>query len=243
MKTINTWSFSRLQDYESCPYKAWLKHAERIPDPKPNKYADRGTAIHTLAEEYLLGKIDPIPLELMKFHDDFKSLRTRSDKLMLEQEWGFNRNWEPCEYRGTDTWGRVKLDCALGLTDTEGVVIDFKTGKKFGNEIKHGEQLQVYALSSFIRHPDWKTLTAELWYLDQDDMTSITVTRKTAMERYLKVYDGRFRKMTDATEFSPKPNIISCKYCPYGDTGHCDKRVVDEQATKNFYQRMHAKKD
>lgn len=243
MKTINTWSFSRLQDYESCPYKAWLKHAERIPDPRPSPAADRGTAIHELAEKYLRGQIDPLPVELVKFKDEFESLRNGGQQLMLEEEWGFDREWSPCEYRGKDTWGRVKADCVVPKTETTGVVIDFKTGKKFGNEIKHGEQLQVYALSTFLRHPEWTRITAELWYLDVDDLSSISVTRKTAMERYLKVYDRRFRKMTDATEFPAKPNIVSCKWCPYGDTGHCDQRVVDSAATKNFYQRKFSKKD
>lgn len=227
-------------DYESCPYKAWLKHAERIPDPRPNKYADRGTAIHSLAENYLLGKIDPLPAELSKFKDEFESLRKRKDDLMLEQEWGFDKDWNPTEYK--TAWGRVKADCVLPVAENGGVVIDFKSGKKFGNEIKHGEQLQVYALSAFIRHPDWNSITAELWYLDADDLTTIKVSRKTALERYLKVYDRRFRTMTEATEYPAKPNVVSCKWCPYGDTGHCDKRVVDEVATKNFYARMHNKK-
>ena len=242
MKTINTWSFSRLMDYESCPKKAWLKHAERIPDPRPSTAAERGTAIHTLAEKYLLGEIDPLPKELAKFSHEFESMRAQNKNLMLEQEWGFDKEWKPCAYRGDVTWGRVKADCVLPLTPKSGIVIDFKTGKKFGNEIKHGEQLQMYALSSFIMQPEWDEITCELWYLDQDDLTSVKVTRKTALSRYLKVFDHRLKKMTEATEFPAKANIISCKWCPYGDTGHCNQRVVDQQATKNFYARKFGNK-
>lgn len=239
---LKTWSFSRLMDYESCPRKAYLKHAERVPDPRPSPAADRGTRIHSLAEEYLLGQADDLAPELARFKDEFASLRKR-EGLMLEQEWGFNKEWEPCGYRDDDVWGRVKADCVVPM-DKGGVVIDFKTGKKFGNEIKHGEQLQVYALSAFVRNPDWKSITCELWYLDVDELTTVTVSRKTAMDRYLKVFDHRLRKMTDATEFPAKPNIVSCKWCPYGDTGHCDQRVVDEKATKNFYaKKLGAKKN
>ena len=237
MKTIKTWSFSRLTDYEQCPKRAWLKHAERVPEPRQSPAADRGTAIHTLAEKYLLGQIDPLPKELGKFEDEFSSMRKHGEKLLLEQEWGFDHEWQPCAYKGDTTWGRVKADCVLPLSTMTGLVIDFKTGKKFGNEIKHGEQLQMYALSSFIMHPEWTDITAELWYLDVDDLTSVKVTRKTAMEKYLKVFDHRLRKMTEATEFPAKPNIVSCKYCQYGDTGHCDQRVVDQKATQNFYKR------
>lgn len=235
MGDIASWSFSRLMDYESCPLKAYLKHAKRIPDPRPSPAAERGTAIHSLAEDFLRGKIKTLPNELSKFKDEFTSMLKHGDKLMLEQEWGFDSEWKPCEYRSA--WGRVKMDCGLELSPQSGIVVDYKTGKKFGNEIKHGEQLQVYALASFIRHPAWNEITAELWYLDVDDLTSITVTRKHAMERYLRVFDRRFRAMTSATEFPAKPNVLSCRWCPYGDTGHCDKRVVDNDATKAFYAR------
>lgn len=224
-------------DYESCPFKAWLKYAERIADPRPSIAAERGTAIHALAEDYILGKIDPLPKELNNFSDEFKSLRARSKDLMLEQEWGFDNEWQPCEYRGDKTWGRVKADCVLPSSPTSGIVIDFKTGKKHGNEVKHGEQIQLYALAAFIRYPDWASITCELWYLDANDLTSIVISRKTAMERYLKTFDRRLRAMTSATEFPAKPNIVSCKWCPYGDTGHCDKRVVDQQASNEFYKR------
>lgn len=244
MKTIATWSFSRLMDFESCPYKAWLKHAERVPDTRPKEAADRGTMIHTMAEDFLNDKIKKLPQELAKFSDEFESIKKRRDKLALEDEWGFTRSWEPCDYNAKDVWGRMKADCVLNEGD-RGVVIDFKTGKKFGNEIKHGEQLQVYALAAFIRHPEWESITAELWYLDVNELTPIDITRKLALDRYLRVFDKRFRKMTDAKEFKPNPNIYSCMYCPYGNvdgTGHCDKQVKNQQATAKFYQRLHGGK-
>jgi len=236
MKTINTWSFSRLSDYESCPYKAWLKHAERVPDPKPKPAADRGTAIHALAENYLRGNIDPLPVELSKFAEEFRSLRDSGRTLRMEEEWGFDNDWEPTAYRGPETWGRMKIDLCCEIKPGKGLVVDFKTGKKFGNEVKHGEQTQLYSIAAFIMHPEWTSLTTELWYLDIDEMSQVEVPLK-KFELYKKVFDRRLRAMTEATEFPPKPNILSCKWCPYGDTGHCEVRHTDEQATKNFYKR------
>lgn len=243
---INTWSYSRLVDYESCPLKAFLKHVKRIPDPRPNPHADRGTAIHLLAEEYINGKIETLPIELIKFKDEFESVRARHaknpDSVLQEQEWGFDREWNITEYRGSNAWGRVKADLITFTNPEEAVAVDFKTGKKFGNELKHGEQLQVYALSSFMRYPALQHVTTELWYLDIDDLSTVEVTRKRALERYLPVFDGRLRKMTDAKTFPAKPNIYSCKYCAFGDTGHCDKRVVDTAASAQFFKNKFGKK-
>ena len=92
-----------------------------------------------------------------------------------------------------------------------------------GNEIKHMEQCQLYQLAAFLRYPELEEVTIELWYLDQDDLTTRTFTRKQGL-RYLKFFHDRGEKMTTETEFAPNPNMYSCRWCPYGPkgTGHCE---------------------
>ena len=210
-------------DFESCKLKAWLKHGARIPDPNPSPAADRGTQIHTLAEDFVQGKIKELPHELRHFKDEFHSLRKsfKAGNVSLEGEWGFNKEWEPCDYK--HAWVRIKLDACIHPEKTHAIVVDYKTGRKFGNEIKHGEQLQLYVLAVFLREPTVQVVTAELWYLDQNDLTSITVTREAALSRYLKLYDRRGQKLTGCTDFPANPNQFSCRWCPYKPTGtgHC----------------------
>jgi CRISPR/Cas system-associated exonuclease Cas4 (RecB family) len=219
---IRSWSFSRLLDFESCAYKAFLKHVKRIPDPNPRTAADRGTGIHTEAELYVKGEAG-FTDNLKFFKKDFESLREhyKSGIVSLEGEWGFNEKWEPCSYK--TAWGRIKADAVVTLAPTHGVVIDFKTGKRFGNEIKHAEQCQLYSLGHVIRDPKIERVTTELWYLDQDEIARTEMTRGQVVNKLLKYYDLRMRRMTNATRFPPNPNVISCKYCPYGPggTGHC----------------------
>lgn len=225
-KTIPSWSYSRIIDFEGCRFKAYLKYAERIPDPNPSPAADRGTAIHQLAEDFVRGKIKPLPKELMKFKDEFESLRDKfkAGAVTLEEEWAFTPDWDIGEWRSG--WLRLKLDASCMLSTKYAAVIDYKTGKKFGNELKHSEQTQLYALAMFLRNPKLEKVTAELWYLDIDDLTSLTVSREEGL-RFLKQFDRRGRRMTEATDFKPNPNIHSCKWCPYGPwgTGHCKKGV------------------
>ena len=240
--TIDSWSYSRLADYAECPRKAFLKYAMKIKDPRPSFAADRGTRIHTVCEEFINGKSDyspltPFPDEVETFKDELISMRLqfKQGTVELEGEWGFNRDWVPVPYKGA--WGRGKADLVLLPTPEEAVIVDFKTGKKFGNEIKHGQQLTAYAVATFCRYPTVKNITAELWYLDADDLTSIKMERERTLKVHLHQLDRRARQMTEATEFPATPNIIACKYCPYGDTGDCDKRVVDSVATTAFYKR------
>jgi CRISPR/Cas system-associated exonuclease Cas4 (RecB family) len=223
-KKLTTWSYSRLLDFESCALKAYLKHVERIPDPSPKTAADRGTAIHTEAELFIKGEAAFTP-NLGKFKAEFHALRDhyKAGIVSLEGEWGFNRQWEPCDYRGPETWGRIKADTVVTLTPSHGVVIDFKTGRRFGNEIKHAEQCQLYSLGTVIRNPKIEKITAELWYLDQDELSRVEMTRGQVVNKLLNYYDKRMSRMTNATRFPPNPNVLSCKYCPYGPggTNHC----------------------
>ena len=233
MSKIRSWSYSRLLDYEACPLMAKFKIVDRIPEPErplpPGKTEhanDRGTRVHNECELYVRGE-GPLPQEARYFEDEFKSLAAKFKKGMvsLEGEWGFDKQWQPVDWKLA--WLRMKLDANIHLSNTHAAVVDYKTGKKFGNEVKHGEQLQMYALAVFLRYPQVEHVTAELWYLDVNDLTRLDVTRPIGL-RQLKPFDKRGRKMTEATEFPANPNAHSCRYCPYHPakgTGDCPHGV------------------
>ena len=169
----------------------------------------------------------PFPAEMKHFEAELKSIQARYKKghVALEGEWGFDRNWQPVDWK--IAWLRVKLDVSVMLTQQHALVVDYKTGKRFGNEIKHGEQTQMYALATFLKYPQIEHVTAELWYPDVNDLASLDIVRPVGM-RFLKPFDKRGRKMTEATEFPPNPNAHSCKYCPYHPargTGDCQYGV------------------
>lgn len=235
--TLSSWSYSKLTDFEKCKFFTKLKHVDRIPEPErplaPGKTEhanDRGTRIHTACEEYINGKLNVLDPEADKhFGPQMDLLRVlHADGLVsLEGEWGMNRDWEPTDWK--TAWLRLKLDAIVFHSDTEATVIDFKTGRKFGNEIKHGEQLALYQLVSFLRYPKLERVTAELWYLDQkpgENLTSVTYLREKGL-KYRSNFDRRGHKLTTSTAWEPNPNIHSCKFCQYGpwNGGQCQVGV------------------
>ena len=61
---VNSWSHSKLMDFEKCKKYFWLKHDQRIPEPErplpPGKTEhanDRGTRVHQSCEDFVTGKI------------------------------------------------------------------------------------------------------------------------------------------------------------------------------------------
>lgn len=107
---------------------------------------------------------------------------------------------------------------------TSSFIPTHNTGKKFGNEIKHGEQLQMYQLCTFLRYPKLEVVHTELWYLDVDDLTHKMFTRDQGL-RFKRSFDQRGSAVTDCTDFKPNPNRFSCQWCRYGtkegSTGDC----------------------
>lgn len=224
LTTISAWSFSRLvEDYEACPYKAYQLYIVKRPKPPRDDVESeqrrlRGIAVHEASENYIRGITADLIPELATRADKFNEYRAyfEEGKAVVEQEWAFTRDWEPTGWFDKDCWHRAKLDVFVNLGNV-GIVDDVKTGKKFGNEIKHAQQGQLYGIDVFMRYPDIDKIKVRFTYVDQPPKqdTERVYDRATLM-RLLPTWNKRALKMTTATEFPAKPSKIACRFCPYG---------------------------
>ena len=273
---VNSWSHSKLMDFEKCKKYFWLKHDQRIPEPErplpPGKTEhanDRGTRVHQSCEDFVTGKTHELCPEADQhfgFHLDLLRTMYKDGLVSLEGEWGHNRDWEPWAWSGDwleieepaelglpskkvktlparaapetiylvgkkafiwePPWLRLKLDAMVMHDETTATVIDYKTGRKFGNEVKHGEQLQLYQLATFMRYPKLQTVYAELWYLDQNEITSQRFSRTMGL-RYRDKFTKRGDALTACEDFPAAANIHACRWCQYGpwNGGQCAEGV------------------
>ncbi len=230
----SSWSFSKLSDFSKCKKYFWLKHEQRIPEPdrilKPGQTEfanDRGTRVHENCELYINGTSDQLAPEADKFFGyQIELLRVLHEEgvVELEGEWGMSDTWEIAEWH--NAWLRLKLDVLVHLSKEHAMVIDFKTGAKWGQEVKHDQQLRLYAFVTFMRFPYLETVTAELWYLDKNETTSVTLTRTDSL-KYRRTFEKQGSDITSCTDWPANPNKYSCQYCLYGPehSGHCDVGV------------------
>lgn len=226
--TVLSWSHSKLTDFDKCKHMFWLKHDQKIPEPertlKPGQTEfanDRGTRVHDNCEGYVRGDHDALAPEADKhfgYQLDLMRVLYAEGRVSLEGEWGHDKDLAVAPWKGA--WLRLKLDAMVHVDPTHAIVIDYKTGRKFGNEVKHAEQLQLYQLCAFIRYPELEKVTAELWYLDQNEVTSQTYTRQQGL-RFLHGFTKRGDAATSCESFPPNPNKYSCQWCPYKNTEHC----------------------
>lgn len=227
---IESWSYSRLKVFEGCPYRAYLQFSEKRPQTMDMTAANRGTMIHDACEKFVIGEGQPT-VEMARFAEYFTDLRAKYEDglVTVEEEWGFNKDWQPTDYWGDDIWCRMKLDnCINNITVNSDVMkmtaTDYKSGKKFGNEVSHNQQGQLYVIGTFMRHPAVEVVDVDFRYLDHGLKTVKTYTREKAM-KFLPMWTKRAEALTTATSFPPKPNKITCMWCPYGPNkgdGSCE---------------------
>jgi len=217
---IPAWSYSSLKTYETCPYRIYIAKVKKIQEDY-GPAADRGSQIHLQAEDFVQNKIEQMPDTLKKFQNQFEVLKSLyvEGKVELEGEWGFTIDWKACDWMAKEVWARIKLDAIVHESPTSARVIDYKTGKKFGNEIAHGQQALTYAIGSFFKYPELEHVQTELWYLDQKETSLQAYTREEAM-MFMPNINNRALNMTSATKFPPNPSSYSCKWCSYKNGEH-----------------------
>ena len=218
METMKSWSFSRLEVFEKCPYQAKLKFVDKIPEPEGRDRTplERGIMVHDAAEQFVRGN-GPLIQEMKKFEDEFLDLRDAFERgeVICEDDWAYDHDWAACDWFGDDTWLRMKLDARRQLDINQSLVIDYKTGRKDGNEVKHSQQGLLYALGELMRFPETQAVRVEFWYTDKKQTMKRNYTREGAL-RFLPSWHDRAMRATTAVEFPAKPNKMNCRYCPYG---------------------------
>ena len=213
-------SYSKIKNFEKCPYKIFLSGVkkEKGPEREPDHPAERGERIHKDAENFVQGVIEELPASLKKFKPQFLELKEvfEGGTNKREDEWAYDTEGNVLtDWYSKDVWLRMKADVVRFFEKSGALIIDYKTGKKFGNEVPHTQQGQLYAIGAFMKYPELDVVDVEFWYLDEGKKTRKTYTRD-QIGRFLARFMSRFEKLTTCVNFTPKPNIHNCKWCDYG---------------------------
>jgi CRISPR/Cas system-associated exonuclease Cas4 (RecB family) len=221
---ITAWSYSRWNDYESCPRKAFYKHVKKMKEPS-SPALERGSANHKVMEDYITKKTRTMPKPEV-LHPDLRPMvkALRKLPLMVEQELAFTKKWRRTGWFDHDAWVRVKMD-VLVPPNKDGVVdvVDWKTGK-VKEKGEYDDQLELYQLSSLLIYPEAKQATARLPFLDHG---KVIETERTAVQpdvaKLCKAWEKRTSPMLNDKVFAPRPGN-ACRWCHFrkANNGPCD---------------------
>lgn len=232
-KRFKSWSYSRLVEWEQCPFRAAKKHLEKVKEPEGPALA-RGRSIEAAVYDYVFKKRKDLPAEGQTFADELAALRKICRSVMSNRELAVDRDWRPCAWDDwTNAWLRVKMDLlwassrddAFTLPKKGDLVVaraaDLKTGRVYEDKV---DQVDLYKLVALLLPPGLMAPTdislGQLWYLDQgvtrppDSWSCLVRSQAT---KAMKVWEKRVKPMLLDEAFIPRPGN-HCKYCHLSKT-------------------------
>ena len=224
---FDRWSYSSWSLGRKCPLALKYAYIDKLRGP-PVPAMERGTMIHSLAENYLIGKITGgVPLPLKKVATELRNLKKH--KPIVEQFWGLSATWKPQKYG----WVVAKTDAAVLPTKkmNELIVVDHKTGRIYPD---HQDQASLYASVGFGLYPNVEKVDVEFFYIDQGHVETYPFSR--AQLRFnVKYWLEEGKKFMSQKKFIPTPSESACSWCGFrsdkklanGKPGPCEKwRIV-----------------
>lgn len=206
----NTWSFSRWQTWDKCPFAYKAKFILKLPDP-PSPAMERGNKVHKAIDAYLTGR-GPLPPEVKSpFHRQLYDEMRQHERKMVEQKWGFTKSWRSTGFfDNKSVWLRAICDVVLLYDDDSVEVVDHKTGKKYGH---NDDQVELFALTTFMQFGQQAKngVRTRLIYLDSDQ-EDVSMFDHAAVEGLRAKWNNRADDMLSDRRFISRAGC-RCRWC------------------------------
>ena len=249
------WSFSRIHLYETCPFAFYLKYIERR-DGISNFFADNGTAMHTVCEEFLKKKLslDDIAARYVELFEEIDSdisptIRENTFNKCLDYLSVFEPNFEEkyetvgvelkCDFMVGEKKFTGYIDLLLkDKTTGELILVDHKSAdhflKKNGTVLKNQEenfrnykhQMYLYSKEVFEKFGAFPAKIVWHHFKDNGQLTIIDFNEKDYKES-LEWANDTIEQIYQDDFFEEKQEFMMCsRLCDFRE--NCEYREEEE---------------
>lgn len=210
------WSYSFLNDFRNCPYKAFRKYVLRDLPKETSPALEEGIRVHYELEQFINADAKP---DVGKFAYDVAS-RFRERGAEAEKKLGMFKTRVAADFWDSDVWGRGKVDVLVVEGDTA-LIVDWKAGKKREDPT----ELKVQALLVQCNYPVAFIHGCYVWLKNEEigktyDLSEVSSTYSEVCETMYKA-----EECGDSGHWTKKPNAL-CGWCPVRD---CEHNTVEER--------------
>lgn len=211
-KPLTSWSYSRWDKHHTCPLMFKLEVLDGRKQPENAGMAKGQTmhkAIANFLTQYAATGEGTVPPEAGKASGLVQEL-TQLDNKVIEQQWGYTRQWQPTGWFANDTWLRSVLDVAVLYDDLTAEALDWKSGKPRGT---HDDQMELFAVSLLVRYPAATHVTTRLVYTDFEKQEFGEYPRAD-LPKLIEKWERNVRPMFEDTTYLPRPGE-HCRFCSF----------------------------
>lgn len=207
------WSHSRLEDFKNCPRAFYEKQVAKSVVEEKGEAIIWGQEVHKHFEDRLAAGV-VLPDNLQEHEAFLCKLEAMKGRLTVEERIALNVKAQPCGFFDDGVWFRGVID-AMKINGTHAYIVDHKTGKQHS---KYG-QLRIFALHTFIAHPEVTTVRAEYYWTKTCVATGQDFTRDDIPALWaeftpsLKQYAQAFREDV----WQPRQSGLCRGWCPVTD--------------------------
>lgn len=220
MNAVKAWSFSAYDLYHQCPLKYKFEKIDKLKRTDTPALA-RGREVHDIIAKYLAKETEHLPQTAVKAanaratYAEFRQF----DNVIIEKQWGFNRQWHPTAYFGKDIWLRGVIDAGVLYDDMTAEVIDHKTGKKRSG---YADQLELFATTVFCQIPAVTHVTTRLQFVDFEEDPELAEFPASDKAGLIAKWNKKVEPMFNDTTFNPRPSD-KCHFCDFSRSkgGQC----------------------
>ena len=207
------WSHTALEDFVNCPRAYYEKRVAKSVKEEETEAMRWGTRVHKIFEDRQKFGIEksPLPEELIVHEIQMYNQEVMPGKLYTEEKVALNRKLQPCGFFDKEVWFRGIIDFAKVNGDIA-TLVDYKTGKPHNKY----NQLALFALHTFVRHPEVQTVKVKYYWTQAVYVTGKEYTRATIPELW-KLFVPNLRQYVEAFKtdtWQPRQSGLCKKHCP-----------------------------
>lgn len=209
------WSHTALSDFISCPRQFYAKRvAKTHVEEEKSPHQIWGEYVHKQFEDYQNGDITELPPDLRSHQKYMDRLKNREGHHFCELKCGIGRvgkELKPTHFFADNVWWRGVIDY-LKVNGDSALIVDYKTGKPHNKF----DQLDLFAIHTFMMHPDVEHIRGEFYWTKIEDVTKKVYTREGAQQMWepflphLSQYAQAFKTDT----WPPRQSGLCTKWCP-----------------------------
>lgn len=171
--TLPPWSFTMLELFEQCPFKAFNKYVLKLKEPeteamRKGNLVDK--ALEARVKDGVVLKGDLAPLESLIA--PLAAMRNQNNQIYTQLKMGIKRDFTPADFWAKDVWGRGAIDFLAVSKRVESnpctaLVIDYKNGKnnESASWYDGGLQRKIFTLLTWKMFPGVDRVTTFNLYL------------------------------------------------------------------------------